>query len=169
MQQVRGAMVPHGIFSPLGNYIGLHTVAHTHVPFVDTSIVDNQPFQGATCILDLEDAHGSHDFATITYLTTALGIERSGIKYHQGFLWRADAINLSTIYDQANNLTATSDPLVTSKLGWSNTIKHFGKGYVIPSKRESACRPATLLLQLHSSLKSWDVHGEAMLCCHLLR
>src|SRR5271157_5174153 len=113
MQQVCGAVVAHSIFAPLHNHIGLYAITYTHVSFANASIVDNQPLERTTCILNLEDTHRAAQVTTITYLTTTFCIEWCGVEYHQGILWSADAINLNTIYNQANDLATSGDPLVT--------------------------------------------------------
>ena len=59
----------------LGNNIGLHAVAHTHVALANTAIVDDQSLERAARILYLEDAQGVAQIATVANLAAALGIK----------------------------------------------------------------------------------------------
>src|SRR5712692_3239595 len=157
MQQVCSAMVAHSIFSSLCNHIGLYAVAYTHEAFADASIVDNQTLQRTTCILNLKDTHRATQVATITYLTTTFSIERCDIKYYQGVLRSADTINLDPIHNQANNLTSTSDSLITCEFGWPNALQHFRKGFIISPLGKCACRSTSFLLLLYRLLKARDI------------
>src|SRR5579859_1310457 len=122
MQQMRGAVVAYRILAPLLNHTGLYSIAHAHVAFAHLAVVNNQPLERAARILYLKDAHRAGNSAPVTYLTAALSIKRRYIEHQQGLLWSADALNLCSIDDQTNHLTAAANTFVAGELAGAGTL-----------------------------------------------
>src|SRR5258708_3724455 len=168
MQQVRSTVVAHRILSPLGNNIGLHAVAHTHVALANTAIVDDQSLEWATGILNLEDAHRAGEVDPVADLPTALGIEWGSVEYYQGRLWCADTVNLFAIHDQSHDFTAAANALVACEFGWPNAVKYCREYLYILTLRKGSGGTTALLLHLHGLLKTRDIDDKVVLSRHLL-
>src|SRR5690242_9575085 len=112
MQQVSGAVVAYGIFSPLCYDVSLYLITNSHVAFSDAPVVDNQPFNGTACVLHLEDTHRPGNVTPVTYLPSALCIKRRRIENEQGILRGTDTLRYFSTNNDPNNFAAARNPLV---------------------------------------------------------
>src|SRR6266700_534823 len=168
MQQMRRAVVAHGIFAALSNNIGLHAVAHAQMAFVDIAIVYNEIANGAARILYFEGAHRPGQITTIADLAATFGVERGGIEQHQRGLWCADALDLLAVDYQRGDFTAACNAIVACEVGRTTALEDSRERFVVLRLHKDAGRTAAFLLALHRLLEAGGIHGKALLGGDLL-
>src|SRR6202035_4855681 len=106
MEQMGRAVVAHGIFATLRDDAGLYLITDAQIAFAHLSVVNDEAFERALRVFDMEDANVASDIAMIDNLPTTLSVERGGVEQQQRTLRRTDALHSGTIHNQADHFTA---------------------------------------------------------------